>query len=120
MDFAAEWDIEGTAQFLCRPFRRVALQFPDEHLSLCKAVTEAVKGRCTELGHDVQARLHSLAWTRPRMRVAAPCVATWVRQSCLHLWTVADLCSRLSSAGVCAGRHILQQLRSGRGCGGAC
>lgn len=62
MDFVAEWDIEGTAQFL-RSFKRAALQFPDEHLDLCKAVTEAVKERCSESGHAIQARLCSLSCT---------------------------------------------------------
>lgn len=55
MNFDAIWDIEGTVRYLLqRRFRRPALQFPDEHLADCKAVADAVRSRCDQIGHSVE------------------------------------------------------------------
>lgn len=54
MELSDEWDIDGTAKFLLRGYNRAALQFPDEYLASCKAVSSALHGRCHQLGHNVQ------------------------------------------------------------------
>lgn len=58
MDFDSEWDIEGTARYLAqRQFKRPALQFPDVYLAECKAVADAVRSRCEQLGHLAEVRV---------------------------------------------------------------
>ena len=44
----AEFDIVATAKHICRGFRRVALQFPDELLPHAEAVFEALKSAVVE------------------------------------------------------------------------
>ena len=63
----ADFDIEGTAEHICRGFRRVALQFPDELLhhaeSIVAALTDAVRQRRTDTPASPPPELFVLADT---------------------------------------------------------
>ncbi len=74
MDFDSEWDVEGTARYLAqRQFKRPALQFPDEFLAECKAVADAVRSRCEQLGHLAEVRV---IWKCSCLSVSC-CGCTW-------------------------------------------
>lgn len=100
--FKTFWDIDATAEYIVsRVYRIATLQFPDNLLKDATAVAGALTSQCHSRGQEIKASQ------------CCACLSAIDRDRGRSQRT-------LLRAGLCNGRHHIQQSGRGRGCSSAC